>query len=247
MARGDERALVIWIFAALLVVWGNVTSAALGSSAWLPGGSWSFIASGLALVVVSVVAGRAMSLDRRALGLVGSHALGALSGVLLGAIVAAVGVLLLLVAGPAIVGRPIEYAPLAAVTAGTLTPHIAFFLPLGDILPEELAFRGVLLGAFVRSMSATRAIAGAAIVFALWHLAVVRATIDDTSLGRPSVWFVPALVGALIVVAIGGAVFAWLRLRTGSLATTIAAHWSFDAVLLVGLSLGRASVPPSCC
>ena len=96
-------------------------------------------------------------------------------------------------------------------------------------------------------MSATRAIAGAAIVFALWHLAVVRATIDDTSLGRPSVWFVPALVGALIVVAIGGAVFAWLRLRTGSLATTIAAHWSFNAVLLVGLSLGRASVPPSCC
>jgi membrane protease YdiL (CAAX protease family) len=78
-------------------------------------------------------------------------------------------------------------------------------------------------------------------------VAVVAATIGDTTLGRPSPWFVPAIAGALLVVFAGGVTFAWLRVRTGSLATTILAHWSFNAVVLVGLWSTRLQIPPECC
>jgi membrane protease YdiL (CAAX protease family) len=40
---------------------------------------------------------------------------------------------------------------------------------------------------------------------------------------------------------------AWLRLRTGTLATTIAAHWAFNAVVLVGLWSTRPAAPSGCC
>ena len=45
---------MIWLFAALLVIWGNVVSSALGASARLPGGSWPFVVAGLILVGISL-------------------------------------------------------------------------------------------------------------------------------------------------------------------------------------------------
>jgi len=45
---------LIWLFAALLVIWGNVVSSALGASARLPGGSWPFVVAGLILVGISL-------------------------------------------------------------------------------------------------------------------------------------------------------------------------------------------------
>jgi membrane protease YdiL (CAAX protease family) len=234
-------------FAAVLVVWGNVVSWLLGPSAWLPGGSWSFVIAGFALVGISVVAAGVMRLDTETVGLAGDPVRGALAGLAIGVGVAAVGVAALRLLGPTIVGRPIEYAPLSSATGPDLARHIAFFLPLGDIFPEEIAFRGVLLGALARRLRPRPAILVAGAVFALWHGGVALATIGDTTLGRPSVWFIPAIVGALLVVFIGGSVFAWLRLRTRTLATTIAAHWALNAVLLVGLWSTRLPVPSGCC
>lgn len=238
---------MIWVFAAFLVIWGNVTSALLGASAWLPGGSWSFVIAGAVLVAVSLVAARAMSLDASALGLAGSPLRGALVGLAVGGGIALVGVAFLRVAGPPITGRAIEYAPLASVTGAELARHVAFFLPLGDIVPEELAFRGVLLGGLLRRYATRPAIVLAGAVFALWHVGVAYATVGDTTLGAPSVWFAPAVVGALAVVLVGGALFAALRVGTRSLVTTIAAHWSFNAVILVGLWSTRAPAPSGCC
>ncbi len=235
------------LYAVFLVTWGNVTSRVLGTTAWLPGGSWSFIAAGAVLAVASLAAARAMSLDASALGLAGSPVRGAILGLAIGTVVAAVGVAFLRLAAPAITGRPIEYAPLAAVTADELTRHIAFFLPLGDIFAEELAFRGVLLGGLLRRHGTALSVGLAGLVFALWHVATVVVTVGDTTLGAPSLWFLPAVAGALLVVLVGGALFAVLRVRTRSLATTVAAHWSFNAVVLVGLWSTRAPAPSGCC
>lgn len=47
-----------------------------------------------------------------------------------------------------------------------------------------------------------------------------------------------AVSSALAAVFAGGVLFAILRLRTAHLAAPIAAHITFNAVLLVGLSLG---------
>ena len=58
-------------------------------------------------------------------------------------------------------------------------------------------------------------------------------TVLQTDLTGP--FFVVGIVGAFAVVFVGGAAFTWLRLRTGSLATTIGLHWAFNAVILAGL------------
>jgi membrane protease YdiL (CAAX protease family) len=242
---GSTRALIA--FAVVLVVWGNVVSSFLGPSAWLPGGSWSFVIAGLALIAVSTVAARTLRLDADTVGFAGDPVRGAVAGLVIGVGVAIVSVFAVRVVGPAIVGRPIEYGPLASATGPNLARHIAFFLPLGDIFPEEIAFRGVLLGGLARRLTQRNAVLVAGVAFALWHAAVVLVTVADTTLGPPSAWFGPAILGALLLVFVGGSAFAWLRLRTRTLATTITLHWSFNAVLLVGLWSTSLPGPSGCC
>ncbi|HEY3217642.1 MAG TPA: type II CAAX endopeptidase family protein [Candidatus Limnocylindria bacterium] len=227
--------LPVIAFAVLLVIWGNGVASLLGPSAWLPGGSWSFVVAGLLLIAVSLVAARAMGLDAASIGLAGDPLRGALLGLGAGLSFGLLGVVAFRVLGPAVVGRAIEYAPLATITGPELARHSVFFLPLGDIFSEEIAFRGVLLGALAGGLVSRWAILASGVVFALWHIGVVFVTIGDTTLGRPSPWFLPAVCGALIIVLVGGAAFAWLRLRTHTLATPIAAHWAFNVSLLVGL------------
>ncbi len=225
----------VWAFAALLVVWGNATTVLLGPTAALPGGSWAFAAAGAALALVSLSAARAVDLDTAALGLRGPHLRGALLGAALGGGLALAGIAALLVAAPLVVGHRVEYAPLVRVGASSLLLHVLVLLPLGVVVPEEIAFRGVLLGALARGRSARAAIVSAAAVFALWHGAVVVVTIGDTTLAPPSPWMPAGVAGALAVVAAGGVLFGWLRRRTGTLATTIFAHWIFNGAVLVGL------------
>ena len=236
----------IWIYAALLVLWGNAASGLLAGTARLPGGSVEFVAAGAALVAVSVAFARALDLDAAAVGLgrVG-FARGAALGAGLGLAGATVAVAALRLVAPAIVGQPVEYAPLAQVTEVELARHVAVFLPLGTVIPEEGAFRGVLLGGLLRRMRQRDALIISGLAFALWHLGVAVVTVDDTTLGSPSPWFALAVVVALALVLLGGSALAWLRLRTRSLATTIAFHWAFNAGLLLGLSYTR--VPAECC
>ncbi len=141
---------------------------------------------------------------------------------------------------PAITGRAIVYEPLSRVSASQLAEHIAVFLPLGVVLPEELAFRGTLFG-LLRRAGTRAAVVGSAVTFALWHAAVAVVTVGDTTLAPPSPWFVPAVAGALVVVFVGGIALAGLRLSARSLGASVAAHWTFNALLLVGL---WATMPP---
>jgi len=232
---------VIWLFAALLVIWGNLLPPLIGASARLPGGSWSFVLAGAALVLVSIAAARGLGLDAAALGLRPEGApQGAVVGALAAALIAGAAVAIVGLA-PAIIGRPVTYEPLGGMTAEALARHVAFFLPLGAVIPEELAFRGALLGALLRRSGVGAAVAGSAAAFALWHGSVVLVTVADTTLGPPSPLFPLAVLAAFLVLLAGGAMMAVLRIATGSLASTIAAHWVFNAIILVGL--WRASPP----
>jgi membrane protease YdiL (CAAX protease family) len=248
----------VWLYAALLVVWGNLLHPLLGSSAILPGGSWAFLAAGVALVAVSLLVARILRLERPSLGLLqgplphqgplplgplplGLRSAGAQKGGAIGAvaggIVAVAAVVGMRVLAPAIIGQPIVYEPLARVSSADLTGHIAFFLPLGTVIPEELAFRGTLLGGLLARSTVPTAVAVSSIAFALWHVSVVFFTMMNTTM--PGVLVLPAIGGAFIVLLAGGAVMAGLRLMTGTLVTSIAAHWVFNAVILVGLRYPR--------
>jgi len=233
----------VWLFAVLLVLWGNLLHPYLGSTAVLPGGSWHFVLAGAALVGVSVVAARAIGLDAAALG--GRRA-GAFRGALIGAsvagVIAAVDVLVLRLA-PSIIGQPVGYTPLERVSADELGRHIALYLPLGAVIPEEVAFRGTLLGGLLPRYGVRTAVGASAVVFALWHGTVAVFTVMNTTM--PVVLIIPAIAGALLVVFVGGVIMAGLRLATGSLATSIAAHWVFNAVILIGLWTDRAVTAPA--
>ena len=229
----------IWLFAALLIVWGNVLHPLIGSSAVLPGGSWQFALAGALLIGVSGVAARTMGLTRDSLGLrLAGAARGVLLGVLAAGLTAAAGVVLLRVA-PSLIGQPVGYLPLARVSGDELARHIALFLPLGTALPEEIAFRGTLLAGLTARYTFRAAVTVSAAAFALWHITVVWLTLGDTSI--PVVLIIPAALGALVVVFVGGIVMAGLRIATGTVASSIAAHWMFNAVILVGLWTDRAT------
>lgn len=237
---------MIWLYAAVLVMWGNLASSLLGGTSRLPGGSVEFAVAGAALIASSIAFARALGIDAAAVGLSRvAFARGAAVGTGLGLAGATLAVGALRLVAPAMVGQQVEYAPLAQVTEIELARHVAVLLPFGTVIPEELAFRGVLLGGLLRRLRQRDALIVSGAAFALWHLGVAIVTVEDTTFGSPSPWFALAVVVALAVVFVGGSALAWLRLRTRSLATTVALHWAFNAGLLLGLSYTRVS--PECC
>jgi len=227
-----------WIFAAFLILWGNLLHPVIGSSALLPGGSWQFVVAGAVLIGASLIAARMIGLSGESLGLRRAGAArGAAIGALAAGAIAAAGVVVLRLA-PSVIGQPVGYAPLARVSGDELARHIALFLPLGAVVPEELAFRGTLLGGLLARSRVRTAVVASALAFALWHGTVAWFTVMNTAL--PAVLIIPAALGALVVVFAGGLIMAGLRVATGTLATSVAAHWVFNAVILVGLWTDRA-------
>jgi CAAX protease family protein len=230
--------LRIWLLAILLVLWGNLLHPLIGGTAILPGASWQFVVAGTALLAASLVAARVIGLDATALGLPRAGALrGVLIGLFAGAVIATAAVAIVRYVAPAVIGQPIIYEPLSRIASGDLAPHIAFFLPFGAVIPEEVAFRGTLLGGLLARYGIRTALTASAIAFALWHGTVAFFTVMNTSL--PVVLIVPAIAGAFVVLFVGGVIMATLRVATGSLLSSIAAHWAFNAIILVGLRYQR--------
>ncbi len=88
-------------------------------------------------------------------------------------------------------------------------------VPLGTVLLEELAFRGVVLALLVRDLGAPWAVVLSSVLFGLWHV-----------LGA---WDTRASVPGTVVATTGaGVAFALLRLGTGSLLPPAALHWAFN-------------------
>jgi membrane protease YdiL (CAAX protease family) len=229
--------LTVWFFAVLLVLWGNLLQPLFGSSAVLPGGSLQFVLAGAALIGASVLAARSLGLNEDALGLRRADATrGAAIGALAAGAVALVDVAVLRLA-PSIIGQPVGYSPLARVSADELGRHIALYLPLGAVIPEEIAFRGTLLGGLLARYRVRTALMLSAATFALWHGTVAWFTVMNVTM--PVVLIIPAVAAALVILFIGGIIMAGLRIATGTLATSIAAHWVFNAVILVGLWTDR--------
>jgi len=230
--------VTVWVFAVFLILWGNLLHPLFGSSAVLPGGSWQFVLAGAVLIGASLIAARILGADGKALGLgLPGAARGAAIGGLAAGAIALLGVVVLRLA-PSIIGQPVGYAPLARVSGDELARHIAIYLPFGAVIPEELAFRGTLLGGLLARHGVRTAVIASAVAFGLWHGTVAVFTVMNTTL--PVVLIIPAIVGALAVVFVGRVIMAALRVVTGTLATTIAAHWVFNAVILVGLWTDRA-------
>jgi membrane protease YdiL (CAAX protease family) len=99
-------------------------------------------------------------------------------------------------------------------------------IPLGTALFEETIFRGVLLGVLMRATARRAAVITSAVLFGLWH---VPAALSDAQ-GESAAATVGILAGTIAVTTVAGVLFAWLRLRSGSLAAPVLAHIATNSV-----------------
>ncbi len=111
--------------------------------------------------------------------------------------------------------------------AGTSRTRLAYDtlvrIPLGTIVLEEVAFRGVLFAALART-SVPAAVAGSSIAFGFWHitptLALLRANRVDTSPASR----LAGIAAAVVVTTIGGALLCLLRIASSGLVAPAIAH-----------------------
>jgi len=108
-------------------------------------------------------------------------------------------------------------------------------IPLGTVIFEEVAFRGVLWGLLARDFGALAATAASACLFGLWHvlpamdLARANTSVQGrTAAGRRRVAI--TVLATVVFTTVAGIVFAELRRRSGSLAAPIGLHWATNGL-----------------
>lgn len=130
--------------------------------------------------------------------------------------------------------RPMFMNDHYATVSGALIASMVI-IPLQTVLPEELAFRGVLHGALDRAWGFRGVAAAGSLLFGLWHIAsslgLTSGNVGFTRLLGGGVFgMVAGVIGAVIATAAAGFVFTWLRRRSGSLLAPIALHWSLNGM-----------------
>jgi len=100
----------------------------------------------------------------------------------------------------------------------------AIRIPIGTVLWEEVAFRGVLQASLRRVMPTPAAIAITSGVFGLWHVRPTWQALRTNGLADDRWHAVAGVSAGVAVMAAGGALLSWLRERSGGLAAPIALH-----------------------
>jgi membrane protease YdiL (CAAX protease family) len=120
---------------------------------------------------------------------------------------------------------------LAAVDGlGELAYQALVRVPLGTVVLEEVAFRGVLLALVAKRWSTGVAVVVSSVLFGLWH---VHPTLDglaanDLATGLPS--RMATVAAAVVLTGVAGALLCGLRLATDSLAAPVVVHATMNSV-----------------
>jgi membrane protease YdiL (CAAX protease family) len=130
------------------------------------------------------------------------------------------------------------------VGAALMTAFIV--VPLGTVLLEEVAFRGVLLGLVRRHRGAAWASITSSVLFGLWHILpslrlnganqAVGAALGTNAMGR-----ILTVAAVVAFTALAGLLLCELRRRSGSILAAAALHWATNGMgLLVTAFLATA-------
>jgi membrane protease YdiL (CAAX protease family) len=130
--------------------------------------------------------------------------------------------------------RPMFMNNRYATISGALVASM-IIIPLQTVIPEELAFRGVLHGALSRAWGFRGVALAGSLLFGLWHIATSMGLTSSNVgfsrlLGGGVMGMVAGVTLAVIATAAAGLVFSWLRRRSGSLIAPIALHWSLNGL-----------------
>ena len=155
----------------------------------------------------------------------------------------AVGVVLI-VAGVYLIGAALPPTRAAFLDARYhLHPSAALLaalvvIPLGTVLLEEVAFRGVLLGLVNRYRGARWASVSSSTLFGFWHvlpsLRLTRANAAAAAFfGAGVTGQALSVLGAVAFTALAGLLLCELRRRSGSLLASAALHWATNGLGVV--------------
>ena len=108
-------------------------------------------------------------------------------------------------------------------------------IPLGTVLFEEVAFRGVLWGLLRRRHGTWVATGVSSGLFGLWHvLPSLGLAADDqaigTAVGSGSSGRAVSVLGTVLFTGLAGVVFCELRRRSGSLLASAGLHWATNGL-----------------
>jgi membrane protease YdiL (CAAX protease family) len=197
----------------------------------LPGRPASYVVANVAATGVLLAAARAGGLSWAELGLYRRRlAAGARWGGACAAVVAAgyAGALAL----PGV--RPVlADARVAGLDRGELAVQVLVRIPLGTVLWEEVAFRGVLLAALARLLPRTGAVGVSAAVFGLWHVRPTLGALAANDLAGGPLARTGAVLLACLGTAAAGVLFAGLRERSGSLLAPVLLHLATNSLGLL--------------
>lgn len=126
----------------------------------------------------------------------------------------------------------------AGLDARGVAYQAAVRIPVGTVLWEEVAFRGVLQASLRRVLPAPAAIAVTSGVFGLWHIRPTWQALRTNGLADDRRSAVVRLSAVIAGMAAGGALLSWLREHSGGLAAPIALHLVTNS----GAALAAAAV-----
>lgn len=131
-------------------------------------------------------------------------------------------------------------ARVADLDGGEVASQVLVRIPLGTVLWEEVAFRGVLLAALARVLPVRAAVATSAAVFGIWHVRPTLSALAANDLADGPVLRPLAVLLGCLATGAAGLLFSWLRLRSGSLAAPVLLHLATNSLgVLAGAAAHR--------
>ena len=208
---------VAWVVALLGVR--NVGEVVLPAVAYVP--------TNLAVGAVLLVVARRRGCSWEDLGLGGQHIR---RGLTVGAVVgsAAIVAMLLVAALPMTRGFFNDARVPADAPGWERLYQTVIRIPVGTVVFEELAFRGVLLALLCRRLRLTAAVGVNSALFGLWHIVPTLST--ATANGIEGLTRVGLVAGSVLATAVGGAVFCALRVRGRHVLAPAILHVAFNDV-----------------
>lgn len=130
-----------------------------------------------------------------------------------------------------------------AMPAGRALFTALVVIPVGTVLVEEIAFRGVLLGLITRHRNVRWGLGLSSALFGLWHILPslglnrANAAVGGVA-GQSVVGQVGVVVVAVAFTAVAGLLLGELRRRSGSVLAAAGLHWAVNGVgVLVAATL----------
>ncbi|XVQ11082.1 lysostaphin resistance A-like protein [Spirillospora sp. CA-255316] len=118
---------------------------------------------------------------------------------------------------------------------GRMVYEVFVRIPLGTVLLEEVAFRGVLYGLVRAEHGAVRATVVSAVLFGLWHVLPSSgiSTVNppfERIFGTGPAGATAAVAVTVVVMTLAGALLCEIQRRSGSLIAPAALHWAVNGL-----------------